>query len=95
MITKSTDEWMEILDKAGVPCAPVLHRKEMIHHPQVVANGIVQEYEHEEAGPLRQARKGRGLLHGLRLELVQGQLPLRCERADVLGELGELSGLLS
>ena len=45
-------------------------------------------------GLLREAREGHGLLHGLRLELVQGQLLLRCERADVLGELGELGELL-
>jgi crotonobetainyl-CoA:carnitine CoA-transferase CaiB-like acyl-CoA transferase len=43
------------LEAHGVPCAPVLTRNAMISHPQVLANGIVQETEHETAGRLRQA----------------------------------------
>ncbi|NKC16600.1 MAG: CoA transferase [Gammaproteobacteria bacterium] len=53
---KTADEWLQLLDDAGVPCAPVLKRKEMIHHPQVEASGIIVEHEHPHAGPLRQAR---------------------------------------
>ena len=47
---------MEILEPAGVPCAPVLTRSEMIHHPQIKAAGIVVESDHPQAGRLRQAR---------------------------------------
>ena len=53
---RSAQEWLVILDDAGVPCAPVLKRSEMIHHPQVQATGIVTAYEHVHAGALRQAR---------------------------------------
>jgi crotonobetainyl-CoA:carnitine CoA-transferase CaiB-like acyl-CoA transferase len=53
---RTTAEWMAILDEAGVPCAPVLTRREMIGHPQITAGGIVVESEHPQAGPLRQAR---------------------------------------
>ncbi len=56
LVQKTTREWLEILEDAGVPCAPVLKRKEMIHHPQVKASGIVIETEHPHAGRLRQAR---------------------------------------
>jgi crotonobetainyl-CoA:carnitine CoA-transferase CaiB-like acyl-CoA transferase len=53
---RTTAEWMAILDEAGVPCAPVLTRREMIGHPQITAGGIVVESEHPQAGHLRQAR---------------------------------------
>ena len=56
LLDKNADEWLEILDSAGVPCAPVLKRHEMIHHPQVEASGIVVETEHPHVGRLRQAR---------------------------------------
>ena len=54
--TQPAEEWLERLEEAGVPCAPVLKRHEMIHHPQVEASGVVVEVEHEHAGQLRQAR---------------------------------------
>ncbi len=54
--TRGSAEWLERLEAESVPCAPVLTRNEMIHHPQVMANGIVMEHEHQEAGKLRQAR---------------------------------------
>src|SRR5215831_2312553 len=54
--TRKTAEWLERLEAADVPCAPVLTRSDMIRHPQIIENGIVIEYEHERAGRLRQAR---------------------------------------
>ena len=54
--TKTTSEWMDILEPAGVPCAPVLTRKEIPDHPQIQASEILVELEHPQAGPLRQAR---------------------------------------
>ena len=56
LLTKTAEKWLEILDRAGVPCAPVLKRKEVIHHPQVVASDLVIETEHPVAGPIRQTR---------------------------------------
>jgi crotonobetainyl-CoA:carnitine CoA-transferase CaiB-like acyl-CoA transferase len=53
---RTTAEWMEILDAAGVPAAPVLTRSEMISHPQIEAVGIHYENDHPVAGRLRQAR---------------------------------------
>jgi crotonobetainyl-CoA:carnitine CoA-transferase CaiB-like acyl-CoA transferase len=54
--TRSAEEWLQLLTQAGVPCAPVLTRTAMLSDPQVVANGIVVETEHQAAGRLRQAR---------------------------------------
>ncbi|MGR8918298.1 MAG: CaiB/BaiF CoA transferase family protein [Gammaproteobacteria bacterium] len=51
-----TAELLARLEAEGVPCAPVLTRNEMIEHPQVTANELVQTYAHPQAGLLRQAR---------------------------------------
>ena len=49
-------EWLPLLEAEGVPCAPVLTRTEMIDHEQVIANDLVQTYEHPSAGAIRQTR---------------------------------------
>lgn len=54
--SKTTAEWVALLEAHDVPCAPVLTRKEMIVHAQIEANRILQLTEHPQAGPLRQAR---------------------------------------
>jgi crotonobetainyl-CoA:carnitine CoA-transferase CaiB-like acyl-CoA transferase len=56
LLSRPAGEWLERLTAAGVPCAPVLTRNEVIAHPQVIANGIVVQTPHSEAGLLRQAR---------------------------------------
>ena len=48
--------WLEKLDEAEVPCAPVLTRRELLDDPQVAANGLVVEYEQPGLGRIRQAR---------------------------------------
>ncbi|MDN3517727.1 CoA transferase [Aquisalimonas lutea] len=52
---RSAADWLERLEAEGVPCAPVLSRSEVVHHPQVRANALVLEHEHPHAGSLRQA----------------------------------------
>ena len=56
LMTRSAEAWLGRLTAAGVPCAPVLTRTDMIRHPQVLENGIVVHTEHAAAGTLRQAR---------------------------------------
>ena len=56
LMTRPTAVWLERLTAAGVPCAPVLTRNEVIRHPQVREMGIIVETEHPKAGRLRQAR---------------------------------------
>src|SRR5260370_28224043 len=41
--TRVRSEWLEILMRNDVPCAPVLSRKEFIETPQVVALGMRKE----------------------------------------------------
>ena len=56
LLGKTAEEWLELLEAAGVPCAPVLTRAEMVRHAQVEASGVVIETDHPHAGRLRQAR---------------------------------------
>lgn len=48
--------WLQALEKADVPCAPVLRRREMIDDPQVIANELVEQFDHPHVGAVRQAR---------------------------------------
>jgi crotonobetainyl-CoA:carnitine CoA-transferase CaiB-like acyl-CoA transferase len=54
--SRPSAEWLERLERAGVPCAPVLTRAEVIRHPQLVENQTLCEIDHPDAGRLRQAR---------------------------------------
>lgn len=56
LLTRSSAEWLRRLEAEDVPCAPVLRRSEVIHHPQIVANEILTETDHPTAGRLRQTR---------------------------------------
>ena len=56
LLERTAVEWLEILDRHDVPCAPALTRNELIEHPQILASEIVMEVDHPTAGRLRQAR---------------------------------------
>ena len=54
--TESAEHWLARLEEEGVPCAPVLTRTQMLEHPQVQANDLLVNYEHPQAGLIRQTR---------------------------------------
>ncbi|MBQ0763187.1 CaiB/BaiF CoA transferase family protein [Marinobacter psychrophilus] len=54
--TDSAEHWLARLAKESVPCAPVLTRTEVLNHPQVQANDLLVEYNHPQAGSIRQTR---------------------------------------
>jgi len=56
LLGNTAEHWLDVLDAAGVPCAPVLTRKNMITHPQVLASDLIFESEHPIAGAIRQTR---------------------------------------
>jgi len=85
--TRGSEEWLAVLDEAGVPCAPVLSRDDLLTHPQLVANGIIVEGEHPHGGPIRQPRPA------ARFDATPASIrraaPLLGEHTDeLLGELG-------
>ena len=85
--TRSAEEWLERLTREGVPCAPVLTRTAMLTDPQVVANGIVVETEHAQAGKLRQARPA-ARFSETPATIRQGGPALGEHTAEILAELG-------
>jgi crotonobetainyl-CoA:carnitine CoA-transferase CaiB-like acyl-CoA transferase len=54
--SRTTEEWLELLDAEQVPCAPILRLSEVIHHPQIEENQLIFESDHPVAGRIRQAR---------------------------------------
>ena len=84
---KSADEWLRILEDAGVPCAPVLTRAEMTRHAQVQASGIIVETDHPRAGRLRQARNA-ARFEATVPEIRYGAPHLGEHTLEVLAELG-------
>jgi crotonobetainyl-CoA:carnitine CoA-transferase CaiB-like acyl-CoA transferase len=54
--TRPTAEWIALLESAGVPCGPVNDVASAFRDPQAVARGVVQEYEHDQLGPVRAVR---------------------------------------
>ncbi|MCL8208793.1 MAG: CoA transferase [Actinomycetia bacterium] len=51
LATKTTDEWLAILDEAGVPAGPVLRLDQVYQHPQVKARAMEIVIDHPVAGP--------------------------------------------
>jgi crotonobetainyl-CoA:carnitine CoA-transferase CaiB-like acyl-CoA transferase len=52
-LARATQEWVELLDCAGVPAGPVLSIAEMHAHPQTIAREMVVEAEHPVAGGVK------------------------------------------
>lgn len=52
-VTRTTEEWIAAVDKAGVPVGPVLTYDETWADPQVVARGMVAEVDHPIIGPMK------------------------------------------
>ncbi|MGH3335976.1 MAG: CaiB/BaiF CoA transferase family protein [Nocardioides sp.] len=85
--TRTTDEWVEICDKAGVPGGPVLTYDETLADPHVVARDMVVDFEHPIIGPMRTVGTG-ARFSGLDFE-VRGPAPwLGQHTAEVLTERG-------
>ncbi len=51
--TRTTAEWVEDLNRAGVPCGPVYRMDEVFSDPQVEHLGMAAEVEHPILGPTR------------------------------------------
>ena len=51
--TRTTQEWIETLDEAGVPCGPVLTYDQTLSDPHVLEREMVVDVEHPIIGPMR------------------------------------------
>jgi crotonobetainyl-CoA:carnitine CoA-transferase CaiB-like acyl-CoA transferase len=51
--TRGRDEWLELMSKIGVPCAPINSLREALDHPQTAARGMVMRYDHPSLGTIK------------------------------------------
>jgi crotonobetainyl-CoA:carnitine CoA-transferase CaiB-like acyl-CoA transferase len=85
--TGTTNEWIEVLDKAGVPGGPVLTYDESLADPHVLARNMVVDMEHPVIGPMRTVGTG-ARFSGLEFE-VRGPAPwLGQHSREVLADHG-------
>ena len=54
--TRTTAEWVEVLNAAGVPCGPVYAMDEVFADPQVRHLGLAAPVDHPELGPVTLVR---------------------------------------
>ncbi|ASJ70972.1 CaiB/BaiF CoA transferase family protein [Granulosicoccus antarcticus] len=50
---KKTDEWVELLNQAGIPAGPILNIPQMHQDPQALAREMIVEVEHLRAGTVK------------------------------------------
>ena len=89
MRARSTDEWIEALEAAGVPCGPINTLDRVFADPQVVHRGLRMDLPHAAAGKVPQVANP---IRYSRTAIEYGDAP------PVLGQhtdqvLGELLGL--
>src|SRR5256714_15438086 len=82
----SAAEWLDRLDAADVPCAPILRRGEIIHNEQVVARDIITEFDQPMVGRVRQPKPAAQFK--INPAVIGGPAPRIGE--DTPGGLGEL-----
>ncbi len=76
-LKKSTEEWQEILDQAGVPNGPINTIDKVIEDPQVKAREMILEMDHPTAGKLK--------VPGIPVKLSDTPGKIRCA-APTLGQ---------
>lgn len=83
---RTNDEWLALLDAAGVPAGPVRFVEELFEHPQVEANNFAVDVKHRDLGNVRMAGP---LVSFSETPLAAGDLPALGEHTDaVLADLG-------
>ncbi|MBP7248113.1 MAG: CoA transferase [Negativicutes bacterium] len=52
-VTKTTAEWMDVLEKGGLPVGPINTVDKVVHDPQIEARNMIVEVEHPVAGKMK------------------------------------------
>ncbi len=84
---RTSAEWLELLDSAGVPAAPFNLTEELYDDPHVVANDLIPEYEHPTLGTIRTARSPVEMSESSSAS-PHAAPTLGADTATVLGQLG-------
>jgi crotonobetainyl-CoA:carnitine CoA-transferase CaiB-like acyl-CoA transferase len=75
--TRTRDEWMPILEAAGLIVSPILEYSEVINDPQVLENDYLPEFDHPVLGKIRET--------GIPIEFSETPASIR-EPAPQLGQ---------
>jgi crotonobetainyl-CoA:carnitine CoA-transferase CaiB-like acyl-CoA transferase len=91
--TKTSAEWIEILNRAGVPCGPIYKMNEVFADPQVKHLGIAQPVDHPTLGRIDLI--GQAVTLSRTPSQLRSATPERGEHTDeVLRELGYDAGTI-
>ena len=86
LTTKTTSDWVEVLEAAGVPCGPVYDYAQMFADPQVRHRGLVQYASDPELGEMPHIRTPVRIGQGVRVRNVAPKLGQH--NAEIFGRLG-------
>lgn len=84
---RTTAEWLERMDAADVPCAPILRRGEIVENEQIVARKLIEEFDQPTVGRIRQPKPA--AIFEVNEAVIGGPAPRVGEHSrDVLSQLG-------
>ncbi len=85
--TRTSDEWVELMNDAGVPCGPIYTMDQVFADPQVRHLGIATPVQHPELGEIELV--GQPITLSRTPVRMRSATPAQGEHTDaVLGELG-------
>jgi CoA:oxalate CoA-transferase len=84
----TTEHWIAVLEKAGLPCGPVNNVAQAVAHPQIAARNMLIDCDDPVTGPLKLAGNPMKLSAFADPPSRAPAPDLDADRADILRELG-------
>jgi CoA:oxalate CoA-transferase len=86
LTTKTTSDWVEVLEAAGMPCGPVYNYTQMFADPQVRHRQLIQYASDPELGEVPHIRTPIQIGDDVRVRTVAPRLGQH--NAEIFGRLG-------
>lgn len=84
---RSSEEWLNRLDAADVPCAPILRRKDIVGNAHIVARKLLTELDQPTVGRVRQPQPAARFQQNV-LDPLRPAPSIGGDTQDVLRQLG-------